>query len=310
MTETGALAAYRHCERIAAAHGRTYFLAARLLSPERRRAVHALYAFAREVDDIVDGGAKDAAAQLDRIERRLLDRLDAGDPGDPGEPVLFAVTDTILRYGIAPGHFRVFLDSMRMDVPGSPLFRNRYPTMADLRGYMRGSAAAIGLQLLPVLGTTVPLAEAEPPAAALGEAFQLTNFLRDIAEDLDRDRVYLPADDWTAFGVDPALLTHCRRTGRTDPRVRRALSHFIALTRDLYRAALPGIDLLHPRVRPAIRTASALYAEILDEIERSDYTVFTHRAVVPNHRRLWVAAREFAADPRRPGLGAVTTGNR
>ncbi|MCM6773355.1 phytoene/squalene synthase family protein [Nocardia sp. CDC159] len=308
----GEPAAYRRCARIAAAHGRTYFLAARLLSPERRRAMHALYAFARTVDDIVDGQAEDAAAQLDRIEKDLDERLVAGDPGEPDDPVLFAVSDTILRYEIAREHFRTFLDAMRMDVPGSPLFRNRYATMSELREYMRGSAAAIGLQLLPVLGTVVPIPTAEPAAAALGEAFQLTNFLRDIAEDLDRDRIYLPTEALTAFGVDEPLLHHCHRTAHTDPRLRRALAHLIALNRDLYRTAVPGIDLLHPRVRPAIRTAALLYGEILHEIEHSGYAVFDRRAVVPGHRRLWVAAREFAGarSPRRSGLGAVTTGNK
>ncbi|RDI49878.1 phytoene/squalene synthase family protein [Nocardia mexicana] len=293
-------AAYRHCRTIAAAHGRTYFLATRLLSPEQRPAVHALYAFARTVDDIVDHGAEDAAAQLDRIEKQLRERLPATGPepvpraDSPGrELVLSAVADTITRFGIAPQHFWTFLDAMRMDVPDSPHFRNRYATMAELREYMRGSAAAIGLQLLPVLGTVVPAAEAEPAAAALGEAFQLTNFLRDVGEDLDRGRVYLPTAELAAFGVDEDLLAHCRRTGRTDPRLRRALAHLIATNRALYRRATPGIELLHPRVRPAIRTAAVLYAGILDEVERSEYAIFTRRATVPRRRRLRVAATEF-----------------
>ncbi|MBF4997484.1 phytoene/squalene synthase family protein [Nocardia sp. BSTN01] len=215
-------------------------------------------------------------------------------------PVLTALVDTIVRYRIAPEHFRVFLDAMRMDVPGSALFRNRYADMGELREYMRGSAAAIGLQLLPILGTVVPVAEAEPAAAALGEAFQLTNFLRDVAEDLDRGRVYLPGDELAAFGVDADLLAHCRRTGRTEPRVRRALAHLIAVNRAVYRTATPGIDLLRPRVRPAIRTAAVLYGGILDEIERHDYAVFDRRATVPTSRRLRVAVTEFGSGLRRP----------
>ncbi|WP_280497069.1 phytoene/squalene synthase family protein [Nocardia asiatica] len=320
--------AYRECRQIAATHGRTYFLATRLLSAERRPAVHALYAFARMVDDIVDraGGPAahgDPATELDLIERDLRaalesDTASSGAPlpavGNPGQGssrevdqrprtlVLAAVTHTIHRYGIPAQHFWAFLDSMRMDVPGAPGFRNRYATVAELREYMRGSAAAIGLQLLPVLGTVVPVAEAEPAAAALGEAFQLTNFLRDVAEDLDRDRVYLPADALTAFGVDENLLRECHRTGRTDPRVRRALAHLIAVDRDLYRRAEPGIDLLEPRVRPAIRTAATLYADILRHIERSDYAVFDHRAVVPRRHRLRVAATEFTTATLRSRL--------
>ncbi|MFI9534651.1 phytoene/squalene synthase family protein [Nocardia fusca] len=297
--------AYRYCRRVAAAHGRSYYLATRLLSADRRPAVHALYGFARTVDDIVDdphaGAPGRAVTALDAVERRLRAAwsqpigMPVAPPTDPALPAAFdrvvpALTDTVGRFAIDPRHFWTFLDSMRMDIPGSPLFRNRYPTMAALHEYMRGSAAAIGLQLLPVLGTVCPAAEAEPAAAALGDAFQLTNFLRDIGEDLDRDRIYLPAAELAAFGVDEALLIDGRRTGRTDRRLRRALAHLIAVNRDLYRCARPGIELLSPRVRPGIRTAAALYAAILDRIEDSGYAVFAQRAVVPQRRRLRLAA--------------------
>jgi phytoene synthase len=297
--------AYRHCRRVAAAHGRSYYLATRLLSADRRPAVHALYGFARTVDDIVDdphvGAPGRAVTALDAVERRLRAAwsqpigMPVAPPTDPALPAAFdrvvpALTDTVGRFAIDPRHFWTFLDSMRMDIPGSPLFRNRYPTMAALHEYMRGSAAAIGLQLLPVLGTVCPAADAEPAAAALGDAFQLTNFLRDIGEDLDRDRIYLPAAELAAFGVDEALLIDGRRTGRTDRRLRRALAHLIAVNRDLYRCARPGIELLSPEVRPGIRTAAALYAAILDRIEDSGYAVFAQRAVVPQRRRLRIAA--------------------
>lgn len=312
-------AAYATCRRIAAEHGRTYYLATTLLTPPRRRAVHALYAFARMVDDIVDcaddpahvldprDGARpptpgDPAAispaqQLDLAERQLRRALEHRDidTADPRRAqILAAAADTIRRYDIAHRHFWTFLDAMRMDVPGTAGHRTRYATMTELREYMRGSAAAIGLQLLPVLGTVVPVAEAEPPAAALGEAFQLTNFLRDVAEDLDRDRIYLPADELAAFGVDEDHLRACRTAGRTDQSLRRALAHLIAVNRDIYRRAEPGIDLLEPRVRPAIRTAAALYAEILDRIEAAEYQVFDRRATVPNRRRILVAAKGLA----------------
>ncbi|WP_028477595.1 phytoene/squalene synthase family protein [Nocardia sp. CNY236] len=343
--------AYRECKRVAAAHGRTYFLATRLLAPEQRPAIHALYAFARLVDDIVDraghagvpavsdgagvpavsdgagvpavsdGAGVPAVAgpteEIDLIERALRGALvpcggrvppdrpphpPQPDPPTTGMLVLSAVVDTIQRYDIDARHFWTFLDSMRMDVPGAPTFRNRYATMDELGEYMRGSAAAIGLQLLPVLGTVVPVREAEPGAAALGEAFQLTNFLRDVAEDLDRDRVYLPADILAAFGVSEALLFECRRTGHTDRHVRHALAHLIALNRDIYRRAIPAIDLLAPRVRPGIRTAAALYADILYRIERNDYAVFDRRALVPRRHRLRVAATEFATAALRGEL--------
>ncbi|GAA5058690.1 phytoene/squalene synthase family protein [Nocardia callitridis] len=295
--------AYRECRQIAATHGRTYFLATRLLAAEHRPAVHALYAFARTVDDLVDHATThDSIAELDRIDKQLHAALEPcardGIEPDARSSVLLAVADTIRRYDIALEHFHTFLHSMRMDVPGTVEFRNRYATMGELREYMRGSAAAIGLQLLPVLGTVVPVLEAQPAAAELGEAFQLTNFLRDVAEDLDRDRIYLPADELAAFGVDAALLGHCRRTAATDPRVRNMLRHLIAVNRDGYRRALPGIELLTPRVRPAIHTAAALYADILSRIEAADYQIFATRAVVPGFHRIRTAVTQFAA-PRR-----------
>ncbi|MGW0639184.1 phytoene/squalene synthase family protein [Nocardia salmonicida] len=311
-------AAYASCRRIAAEHGRTYYLATTLLSPERRRAVHALYAFARMVDDIVDhtddparvldprDGARQVldlspAANLDLVERQLrtaLEHRDVATADVRRRQIVTAAADTIARYDIAHSHIWTFLDAMRMDVPGTVTHRTRYATMSELREYMRGSAAAIGLQLLPVLGTVVPVTEAEPAAAALGEAFQLTNFLRDVAEDLDRDRVYLPTDELRAFGVDEAHLRACRHRGHTDAPLRRALAHLIAVNRDIYRQAVPGIALLAPRVRPAIATAATLYAEILDRIEAADYQVFTSRATVPRRRRVLVAARGLTTGHR------------
>ncbi|MBD0321988.1 MAG: phytoene/squalene synthase family protein [Aldersonia sp.] len=291
--------AYLTCRTIAARHGRTYFLATRLLPAERRPAIHALYAFARSVDDVVDiDGASgrpwvERARDLDRIERRLRGTGTTVDLTPAWEPVLAALDDTIARYGIPLDYFWAFLDSMRMDVPGSPLFRNRYASMAELNEYTYGSAAVIGLQLLPVLGTVVPQEQAADPAAALGEAFQLTNFIRDAGEDLDRDRIYLPLDQLAAFGVDEDLLRYCRRTGSSDRRVRAALAHLAALNRSIYRQARPGIAMLTPRVRPGIAAAFTLYGEILDRVEESDFAVLHHRAVVPRSRRLAVAAAEF-----------------
>ncbi|MGW4481580.1 phytoene/squalene synthase family protein [Rhodococcus triatomae] len=284
-------AAYRHCRRLTAHHGKSYHLATRMLPARDRPAVHALYGFARTVDDVVDVADDPPAArlaELDRIEKELTSAL-AGDVGD-ARPVVRAAADTITRYRIAPAHFAVFLDAMRMDLPGSPDFRATYPTMASLHEYMRGSAAAIGLQMLPVLGTVVPVAEAEPAAAALGEAFQLTNFLRDVGEDLDRGRVYLPADELGAFGVDAGLLRSCRDGDRTDPRIGRALAHLVAVNRHWYRLAEPGLAMLSPRVRPGMTAAFELYAAILDQIEREGYPVLRRRVVVPRRRRAAIVA--------------------
>ncbi|MEU6912791.1 phytoene/squalene synthase family protein [Streptomyces olindensis] len=287
ITDPGLREAYTRCRQLNARHGRTYFLATRLLPLERRSAVHALYGFARRADDIVDDPDRhrtpdEPGLLLTRLEGDLAHALRTGGGSDP---VVRAVADTADRYGIEVTHFADFLASMRADLTVTD-----YPEYADLRAYMHGSAAVIGLQMLPVLGTVVPREEAARHAADLGVAFQLTNFLRDVGEDLDRGRVYLPADLLAAHGVDRPLLEWSRRTGRHDPRIRAAFVAAEAMTREVYRAAEPGIAMLDPRVRPCIGTAFTLYGGILDTIARHDYTVLHRRAVVPRRRRAATAA--------------------
>ncbi|GAA2986015.1 MULTISPECIES: phytoene/squalene synthase family protein [Streptomyces] len=291
ITEPALRAAYDRCRRLNARHGRTYFLATRLLPVERRCAVHALYGFARWADDIVDDLDRSRPpAERDRLLRLLEDDLVLGlRTGGGDEPVVRAVADTAGRYAIDHGLFADFMASMRSDLSVTD-----YPTYAHLRAYMHGSAAVIGLQMLPVLGTVVDRREAAPHAAALGVAFQLTNFLRDVGEDLDRGRVYLPADLLAAHGVARPLLEWSRRTGRRDRRVRAALVEAEALTRAVYREAEPGIAMLEPRVRPCIRTAFTLYGGILDAIAADDYAVLHRRAVVPRGRRAVTAAGGLA----------------
>ncbi|MBQ0964043.1 MULTISPECIES: phytoene/squalene synthase family protein [Streptomyces] len=280
-------AAYTRCRRLNARHGKTYFLATRLLPLERRSAVHALYGFARWADDIVDDLDRHRTPEeRDRLLRRLESDLADGLLTRAGrEPVVRAVADTAGRYGIDHALFADFLSSMRAD-----LTVTHYPTFADLQGYVHGSAAVIGLQMLPVLGTVTAREEAAPHAAALGVAFQLTNFLRDVGEDLDRGRVYLPGDLLAAHGVDRPLLEWSRRTGRRDRRIRAALMAAEAMTRRVYRTAEPGITMLDPRVRPCIRAAFTLYGGILDAIAEQDYSVLHRRAVVSRRRRAATAA--------------------
>lgn len=294
-------ASYERCRRLNAAHGRTYYLATMLLAPAQRPAVHALYALARWADDIVDTappGSEPAAIALS-LELLACNLLAGLQVGRSDHPILAAVVDTAARYRIDDALFRDFFASMRMDLTVTD-YRDR----AALDAYMRGSAEVIGLQVLPVLGTVVPAAEAAPRAAALGRAFQLTNFLRDVAEDLDRGRVYLPADELAAFGVDRALLQWCRDHHATDPRVRAALADQHATARAVYAEAKAGIPMLDPASRPCVSTASTLYGEILDRIEASGYNVFARRARVGRMRRIQVAAPALAQAlwARRNGL--------
>ena len=203
-----------------------------------------------------------------------------------GYPIVPVLADTARRHDIDRRHFTDFMVSMRMDTEVT-----EYATLDELGVYMHGSAAVIGLQMLPVLGTVVPLAEAEPPAAALGVAFQLTNFLRDVAEDVDRGRVYLPADMMAAHGVTREQLAERRHT----PGFTALMREMVAVVRRRYDDAAPGTPMLAPESRDCVRAATDLYGGILREIERVDYKVLDGRVSVSKPRRLAVFARRLTA---------------
>ncbi|MGI8880518.1 MAG: phytoene/squalene synthase family protein [Jatrophihabitans sp.] len=298
ITDPVLRADYEYCRSLAQTHGQTYFLATRLLPADRRPAVHALYGFARTADDIVDdleSSTSQRAGSLDGLARDL--RRDR-----PVHPASRAVVDAVRRHGIDPDLHDQFLHSMRMD-----LTVTQYETFADLEGYMRGSAAAIGMQLLPILGTVGPSEAAEPYAAALGVAFQMTNFIRDVGEDLDRGRIYLPQESMRAHGVTPEHLQELI----VDEPVRALLRDEVARTREIYAFAEPGIERLAPVARECVRTAFVLYRDILGEVERHHYRVLDRRVVVPMHRRISVAgpnlARAVRLRLRRPRAGDGST---
>lgn len=268
-------AGYRLCRSSNARHGRTYYLATLLLPLAKRPYVHALYGFARHADDMVDETGH-SSEEFCTWSQNFLAELDWGATSDP---ITRAVLDTINRWEIPHSYFADFLDAMQLD-----LTVTGYATYDDLARYMWGSAAVIGLQMLPILGRaddSVPWDKLETHAIDLGYAFQLTNFIRDVAEDLLRGRVYLPQESLDQFGVDRDRL----RRGRVDEPIRNLLAWEIERARTLYRQAEPGIELVHPTSRDCLRTALTLYEEILDEIERADYDVFSHRVSVGLARR-------------------------
>ncbi len=287
-------ASYEACRRLNASHGKTYYLATLLLPAWKRPYVHALYGFARYADEIVD----DLASTLTDAQKadwligwgeQFLRDVEAG--GSDHE-ISRAVVDTVRRWEIPIHYVEAFLASMRMD-----LTRSSYETYDDLMTYVYGSAAVIGLEMVPVLEPLVPREVADPYAGDLGIAFQLSNFLRDVGEDLRRGRVYLPAEDLAVFGVTREHLEH----GVVDGPVRRLLAFEVARTRELYRSAALGVRLLHPTSRPCIETALALYGGILDEIEKADYRVLGQRVGVGKARRAAVAL---------PGLGRAWAARR
>jgi phytoene synthase len=273
-------ASYEACRTLNAAHGKTYYLATLLLPPEKRPYVHALYGFARYADEIVDDLAstlteEQKAAHLHEWGEKFLIDLDTGHSDDP---ICLAVVDTVQRWNIPRAHFEAFLHSMAMD-----LTVTEYADYDALFEYVYGSAAVIGLQMVPILE---PRSEAAYDYAMdLGVAFQLANFIRDIGEDLDRGRLYLPLDDLARFGLTRADLE--RRV--VTEQVRELLKFEIARVRRLEQASRPGIALLSPDSQPCIDAARVLYCGIVDAVEKIDYQVFDKRATVSVPRRAQVA---------------------
>ena len=259
---------WRQCSEIARAHGRTFFLASRFLPPDRRRAIHATYAFCRIADDIADRSADlvTAARALDAWERQL---------DEPTDPIAVAFATVRARHGVPVTAVRELLAGVRMD-----LMPSRFATWDDLRLYCYRVAGTVGLMVAPILGCQD--ARALPHAVDLGIAMQLTNVLRDIGEDARRGRLYLPLEDLAAFGCDPESIVQ----GRPDGRFAELLAFEIVRARALYEDARRGLPALSPSGRLTALAGSELYATILTRIEEMDYDVLTTRAHVSTPRKL------------------------
>ena len=284
ITDPDLRASYAECKRLNALHGKTYFLATLLLPKKKRPFVHALYGFARYADEIVD----DLASELS-IEEKTQVLSSWGDglladlkKGTSDDHVGRALIDTVKRFDIPHEHFEAFLHSMTMD-----LTVQEYETYEDLLEYVYGSAAVIGLEMVPILG---PLhKDAYEAAKKLGIAFQLANFIRDVDEDLDRGRVYLPINELAQFGVTREMLEERVLT----PEIVEALQFQIARVRQLQAEAAPGIVLLEASSRPCIEAASTLYCGIVDEVEKIGYDIFNQRAKTSTAHRIRVAGAAF-----------------
>jgi phytoene synthase len=277
-------ASYEECKRLNALHGKTYYLATLLLPKAKRPFVHALYGFARYADEIVDDLAStltdaEKAAELKTWGDGVLSGLKSGDSNDQ---VGQALIDTVNRFAIPHEHFVAFLHSMTMD-----LTVTEYANYEALMEYVYGSAAVIGLEMVPILGALSP--GAYEPAEKLGIAFQLANFIRDVGEDLDRGRVYLPQDELAQFGVDREMLEARKLTSE----ITAALKFQIERVRQLQREATSGILQLEPASRPCIEAASELYCGIVDEVEAIGYDIFNKRAKTSTRRRMRVAGKAY-----------------
>lgn len=272
-------AAHARCRAIVAARAANFSYAFLPLPGPRRRGLEAIYAYCRVADDLADEDALPLAERARRLEdlrarlRRALPR--PGDPPPPDlpgdaelDPLLVALADTAARFGVA----REDLDDVARGCV-QDLTVTRYATWAELERYCYLVASAVGLACVPVFGLRASPAEARGPAVALGLAMQLTNIIRDVSEDLARDRVYLPREDLDRFGVDEAGL----RAGRADGAWRALCAFEVERARGLFREGARLAPLLERRSRACPLALAAIYSAILDEVERRGFDVFSAR---------------------------------
>lgn len=284
---------YRRAEEVTAVWARSFYFASRFLPPAKRRAVFALYDYCRHADNLVDARGDRSRTQVLAdlaLLRATVRSLHAGDAA-PGERWM-ALGDTLRRYDVPLTPLLELLDGVAMD-----LDEVACPDFATLLRYCRLVAGGVGLMLGPVLGATSH--RFREPGIGLGIAMQLTNVLRDVAEDLEAGRVYLPADELARFGLDRAALARRQAT----PEFAAFMRFQITRARALFAAAEPVVGLF-PRdgSRLTVRLLQRTYAGILDGIERLGYDVFRTRAYVSGPRKLMILGRAVWSELPRPAL--------
>jgi 15-cis-phytoene synthase len=258
-------AAQTETERVIKEHSKTFYFATALLPAHKRRAIRALYGFCRASDDLAD-------CDDTRIEDFESWSAEVSLPSDrQTNPLLFAWAFVRETYQLNRQFERELLDGIRMDLHFHP-----YKRWEDLQQYCYRVASTVGLLSMPIIGLAkgVTFEQARGPAVQLGIALQLTNILRDVGEDLQRGRVYLPEEDLMMFG----LTIRDIQNEVYDERFINLMKFEIRRARALYDEAVAGIRLLSLTARPAVGTAALLYKKILDEIEAIDYQVYSKRA--------------------------------
>lgn len=256
--------AYAFCETITSENSRTFYMASGLLPAHKRNAARALYAFCRVTDDIVDHATDDGSCVIELADWRQ--RVSDHNPGTE-DLVALAWADTRATFNIPGGYAEQLIDGVSCD-----LVKKRYQTFNELAEYAYGVASTVGLMAMHIIGFEGE--HALPYAVRLGVALQITNILRDVAEDWAVGRLYLPLDELEAFGVSEADIAR----GEVTERWRNFMRFQIARNRKLYEESLQGIAMLDRDGRLAIAAAAELYRDILTDIEAHDYDVFTRRA--------------------------------
>jgi 15-cis-phytoene synthase len=303
MTIRATEADARECEQITLAHARTFSLASKLLPGDKRRAAYALYAFCRIADDLVDRAEVDSAGLLsDQLQSYRRD-LQAALDGRPSGPIFREIAWVAQTYGVSPAPLFELLDGV-----GRDLVETTYGTWAELERYCEGVASSVGEMCTYVFG--VPAGptmrtHAIKYARTLGTAMQLTNILRDVGEDAQRGRCYLPAEDLERFGLCTTDVLS-NRSLALNPQWRPMMQYEVSRARALYAAALPGIALLAPDAQRCATACATGYAGILSAIEAQNYDTISARARLGNMARvgiLWNAWRYRAPAPDLSTLG-------
>jgi phytoene synthase len=273
---------HEYCQAKAAASGSSFYYSFLFLPRERRRAITALYAFCREVDDVVDECSDPAVARMKLAWWR--NELTAAYHGTPQHPVARALGEVAPRFRLAEGQLDEIIRGMEMD-----LDPRRYPTFEALRLYCHRVAGVVGLLSAEIFGyqdrRTLDY------AADLGLAFQLTNIIRDVGEDARRDRVYLPLDELQRFGVSIEDIERGRETGP----FRRLMEFQIERALGYYRDAFAKLPAQDRRAQRAGIIMAAIYRTLLEEIRRDGCRVLTHRTSLTPVRKLWIAWKTWIA---------------
>lgn len=277
------------CRKIHREFGTTYYYATLRFPANIQRRVHSIYAFVRVPDEWVDNPGSLTVEERRELLHDWRNQMVRGLAGErPDHPAMRAFCDTVIECRIPVEEAHLFLDAMEQD-----LDETQYETFEDLRGYMRGSASAVGVMMCYGMCARTDY-DTIARAKALGEAMQLTNFLRDIGEDLRRGRVYLPQEDMRRFGVTRKDLER----GVVSEPFRSLIQFEIERARDLYRTSDFGIYKLPKRMRKAVLMSRILYSEILTCIEKQGYDVFSRRARTNRWQKLACALRVLVDDER------------
>ena len=276
---------YAHCRQVARSQARNFYYSFLLLSPERRDALSAVYALMRQLDDIADNHEIPPRTRLDQLEdwRRKLGRALDGDPRH--DRILVAFSDAVERYNIPHGYFFELLDGMKSDL--SPL---EYESFGDLSIYCHRAASVVGMATIHIFGFQSEAALDH--AADCGTAFQLTNIMRDVADDAAMGRVYLPTDELADCGLSrQELLDGSIRY--TDRRFQKLMELQWKRAEHFYRASAELAQLVWPASRPALWAMVSTYRGLLDRIRDNRFDVLRHRVSLPAWQKLWIAARAF-----------------